>query len=227
MRNKVICAALILALFPVGARADMFGGDIAVLAQILVQTIQELAQLKSILQSGQDTLNLLQDINRGINDSMQMAQTLGLRVDPGLYRDLKRIDQAASALGQIYGTPVSSPLYQSQANTDQTIAEAVSFNNELSEYANNLDRIGEEIKSYSHQASPGGAEKLTAESLGVLIHVADQQLRATGQVLKLQAQVMAISNKHEKDQTAQYLKEGYLLRAHMTELNSDFNVPRF
>jgi hypothetical protein len=98
----------------------MFGGDVAVLMQILVQTIEELAQLKSILQNGSDTLGLLQDINRGINDSLQMAQTLGLRVDPGLYRDLKKVDQAVLGLEQIYGTPVDSSVATVQRNTDQT-----------------------------------------------------------------------------------------------------------
>lgn len=214
-------------LLPLGARGDMFGADVGVLTQILAQTIQELIQLKSILQNGQDTLSLLQDINRGINDSLRLAETLGLRIDPGIYRDLRKVDQATEALGKIYGRPVDSPLAQVQRDTDQTVAEAISFNNELNEYASNLDRIGEEIKTYSHAVSPGGAEKLTAQSLGVLIHVADQQLRATGQGLKMQAQAMAMANKHEKDQTAQYLKEGSLLRDKMMSLNSDFNVPRF
>ena len=48
-------------ILPQSAHSDMFGGDVAVLMQILVQTIQELAQLKALLQSGNDTLGLLQD----------------------------------------------------------------------------------------------------------------------------------------------------------------------
>ena len=63
--------------------------------------------------------------------------------------------------------------------------------------------------------------------MGVLIHVMDQQLRATGQGLKLQAQAMAVKNKKEKDQTAQFISEGQALRERMTELNPTFQVPRF
>lgn len=63
------------------ARADLFGADVAVLAQILQQTIFQLAELKSILQSGKDTLGLLEDVNRGISDSLHLAETLGIRVD--------------------------------------------------------------------------------------------------------------------------------------------------
>ena len=192
-----------------------------------MQTIEQLAQLKSILQTGDDTLGLLQDINRGISDSLRMADTLGLRLDPGLYRDLRQVDQAVHAIEQLYGRAIDSPVATVQRNTDQTVAEAISFNNDLNEYAKNLDRVGEEIKAYSHSVSPGGAAKLTAKSLGVLIHVADQQLRATGQGLKLQAQTMAIQNKREKDSTEQYIKEGRALQERMTSMTATFDLPRF
>lgn len=221
----VVVGFLLPVSFP--ARGDMFGGDIAILTQILGQAIRQLAELKSILQNGKDTLDLMRDINRGINDSLQMADTLGLRIDPGLYRDLRQVDEALRAVEQLYGRPIDSPVATVQRNTDQTVAEAISFNNDLNEYAKNLDRVGEEIKRYSHSVSPGGAMKLTAQSLGVLIHVADQQLRATGQSLKLQAQAMAIQNKREKDSTEQYVKEGRALQGRMTSLTANFDVPRF
>lgn len=209
------------------ANCDLFGADVAVLGQILQQTILQLAELRSILRSGEDTLGLLEDINRGINDSLRMAETLGIRVDPGLYRDLKQVDHALSSIEEIFGRPADSPLATVQRNTDETVAEAISFNNELNEYAQKLDAIGEEIKRYSHQVSPGGAAKLTAQSLGVLIHVTNQQIRATGQGLKLQAQGLAVQNKREKDETAQYLKETQALANRMKSASPSFDVPRF
>ena len=222
-----VTTLLIVVPFPRQARADLFGADVAVLGQILQQTILQLAELKSILQSGDDTLGLLREVNRGINDSLRMADTLGVRIDPGLYRDLRQVDQALRSIEQIYGQAPDSIAAPAQRNTDQTVAEAISFNNELNEYARNLDRVGEEIKAYSHDVSPGGAAKLTAQSLGVLIHVMNQQMRATGQGLKLQAQAMAVQNKKEKDQTAQYLSEGQALKNRMTSIDPTFQVPRF
>lgn len=207
--------------------ADLFGGDVAVLTQILANAVQQLAQLRSILQTGDDTLGLLQDINRGINDSLRMAETLGIRVDPGIYRELRKLDEAVGSIESIFGRAVDSPLATVQRDTDQTVAEAITFNNELNEYAQKLDGIGEEIKRFSHDVSPGGAAKLTAESLGVMIHVLNQQIRATGQGLKLQAQALALQNKQEKDRTAQYLKEGQNLKQKMQSVNATFTTPRF
>lgn len=224
---SLIAAVSLLLPAPNVARADLFGGDVAVLTQILANAIQQLAQLRQILKAGNDTLGLLRDVNRGINDSLRMAETLGLRVDPGLYRDLRRIDEAVSSIETLFGRAVDSPLATVQRNTDQTVAEAISFNNELNEYAQRLDRIGEEIKSFSHAVSPGGAAKLTAQSMGVMIHVMNQQIRASGQGLKLQAQALALHNKQEKDKTEQYLKEGEKLKTKMQSLDAKFEAPRF
>lgn len=227
-RFCAVLAALGLVLpVPQTARADLFGADAAILAQILANALQQLAQLQQILRAGSDTLGLLQDINRGINDSLRMAETLGLRVDPGLYRDLRKIDTAVNSIESIFGKPVDSKLATVQRNTDVTVAEAITFNNELNEYTQRLDRIGEEIKTFSHSVSPGGAAKLTAESVGVMIHVMNQQIRATGQGLKLQAQALAIQNKQEKDKTEQYLKEGEKLKTKLQSLEAKFQAPRF
>lgn len=209
------------------ARADLFGADAAILAKILANAIQQLAQMREILRTGNDTLGLLRDVNRGINDSLRMAETLGLRVDPGLYREIRDLDVAISSVENLFGKAVDSRNAVVQRNTDQTVAEAITFNNELNAYTQRLDRIGEEIKMYSHAVSPGGAAKLTAQSLGVLIHVMNQQIRATGQGLKLQAQALAIQNKQEKDRTAQYLKEGEGLKNKLQSLNANFQAPRF
>lgn len=229
--RKRLCALFtalgLLLPVPQVARADLFGADAAILAQILANALQQLAQLREILQAGNDTLGLLQDINRGINDSLRMAETLGLRVDPGLYRELREIDAAVTSVESLFGRAVDSRLATVQRNTDQTVAEAISFNNELNEYTQRLDRIGEEIKSFSHAVSPGGAAKLTAQSLGVMIHVMNQQIRASGQGLKLQAQALAIQNKQEKDRTEQYLKEGEKLKNKMQSLDAKFEAPRF
>ena len=224
---QAVLLATGIAIAPAFARADLFGGDDAILASILENAITQLAQLRSILETSNDSLGLMRDLNRGINDSLRMAETLGVRIDPGVYRELGSVNSAIAAVEATFGKPVDSPLKQIQTNSDRAAAEAISFNNETNEYANRLDRIGEEIKAYSHAASPGGAAKLTAESLGVMIHVLNQQLRATGHGLKLQAQAMAVQNKREKDATAQYLKENDLLSKKMKSITASFEAPRF
>ncbi|MBL7555112.1 MAG: hypothetical protein JNM24_04755 [Bdellovibrionaceae bacterium] len=229
MKRKILSLILAttLTISPLQSRASIFGEETAVLLQILANAVTQLAQLRSILKEGQDSLNLMRDINRGINDSLAMAETLGIHLDPRLYGELKKYQDIMGKIESVYGAVVDSPLAEVQRNSDQAVVEAVSFNNTVYEYTEKLDQIGEEIKKYSHEVSPGGAAKLTAQSLGVMIHVMNQQLRAQATGLKLQAQTLAAENKKEKDSTAQYLRESNKLKAAMQTENISFQTPRF
>lgn len=209
------------------ARADLFGGDVAVLIQILSTSLQQLVQLQQILGQSKDSLNLLKDINRGINDSLQLMETLGPYFPPGVYSEYRKIKEVVGHIQSVYGIVTSSPLETIQQDTDQVASEAISFNNEVGIYSKNIDKIGEEIKAYSHAVSPGGAQKLTAQTLGVMIHVMNQQLRAQGQSLKLQAQGLIVENKRNKDATTQYLHEADTLAAAMKSDQIKFEMPRF
>jgi hypothetical protein len=207
--------------------ADIFGADVAVLTQILANALSQLAELRAILQNGGDTLGLLQSINQGINDSLMMAQTLGIHIDPGLYGQVASVGEGTALITQLFGQVTNSPLAPVQRNTDQAVAEVITFNHDLYTYTDQLDQVGETIKMDSHLVSPGGAGKLTAESIGVLIHVMNEQLRATGQGLKLQAQTLALENMRQKSETEEYLQEGQILQQQMTSAQVDFELPRF
>lgn len=212
---------------PRSAKADLFGGDVAVLVQILANAIQQLAQLKNILDTGKDNLDLIREINRGINDSLNLAKTVYPDIDPGIYKDWNKVSDAINKLQQIYGIIPASSDQKIHSDTDSQVAEAITLNNSIYEYTKEIDEIGEAVKSYSHQVSPGGAQKLTAQTLGVMLHVLNQTLRAQATGLKLQAQGLALQNKKDKDHSREYLVAAQTLRASMKSQNTKFQSPRF
>lgn len=219
---------LIFTLFlPFSSRADMFGGDLALLAQILSNSVQQLVQLRAILRNGQEDLGLLKQINNGINDSLNLIRTINPYADPGLFRDLRNVQDAISKLQAIYGIVVDSPSAQAQRNSDQVASEAFSMGNSIFDYTKDIDRIGNEIAQFSHQVSPGGAQKLTAQSLGVLLNVMTTSLRAQAAGLKLQAQSLAQENKKEKDSTREYLAASQALTNALKQSAPKFERPRF
>ena len=227
MKKRIVIALISLCLIPVPARCDMFGGDVAVLMQILANAIKQLYELENIIQNGRDTLDLMRDINRGVNDSLRVVDSMSPYLDPGLYKDLRNIAGVIEHLRSVYGVPAPSPNEPIQSNTDQVIAESINMNNDMYAYAKNLDQISERIKSYSHDASPGGAVKLTAQTLAVVVQVMNQQMRIQGQALKLQAQGLAVQNKKEKDETRTYLDQAGQLKAAMKTSDLNFEFPRF
>lgn len=209
------------------AKADMFGGDLIYLAQILANAIKQLTELKNMVDNGKDQLNLLTEINRGINDSLRLAQTIDPNIDPGIYKDWQNAGDALVKLQSIYGIVTSSPDSKVYSDTDQNVAEAVTLNNDIYRYTQNIDELGEAIKDFSHDVSPGGAQKLTAQTLGVMLQVMNQSLRTQATGLKLQAQTMAVQNKKEKDSTKQYLETANTLRIAMKKEKIQFEAPRF
>ena len=229
MKKTTLSILLILGLssgVPREARADLFGGDVVVLTQILAQAIMQVAKLKEIMGTASDHLDLIRDINQGINDSLYLIRTIDPNIDPGIYKEWTTLSEAIKELEALYGVAVLSPEAPIQKDLDRGIAEAVTFNNSYYRYTKTLDEIGEEIKSASHFVSPGGAQKLTAQSLGLMIQVLNQNLRAQATSLKLHAQELAVQNKKEKADTKHLLDVSRSLKqALQSEIR--FEIPEY
>lgn len=214
-------------LVPLKSKADLWGGDLIYLAQILENAIRQYKELQSIMQNNKDQLELLRAINRGINDSLNLARTVYPNIDSGVYNDWSNVNDSLKKLNDIYGEITSSPMKRIYQDTDQSVAEAVTLNNDIYKYTQNIDELGEIIKDVSHDVSPGGAQKLTAQTLGVVLHVMNQTLRTQATGLKLQAQTMALNNKKEKDSTQNYLQSAGVLKNAMKNESFKFKAPRF
>lgn len=221
----IFCSSFLLYALPVNA--DIWGGDVAVLLQILSNALQQLAELKGIVDNGRDNIELIRDINKGISDSLSLMRTISPNTDPGLYKDWEKTSDALSKLEDIYGVTIDSKDSKVQHDADQTVAEAISLNNTLYKYTKQIDEIGELIKSQSHSVSPGGAAKLTAQSLGVMLNLQNEMLRTQATGLKLQAQTLALQNRKDKERTKQMVNNADQLKQALGSANAKFELPRF
>lgn len=226
--KRILAIILVIGcMMPQRSQADFWGGDLVYLAQILQNAIQQLSALQQVIGTGKDTLGLLREINKGINDGLNLARQISPYLDPGMYKDLRSVAAATEHFRSLYGAASDSPENQVQQDTDQVIAESITMNNALFDYAKELDDVGERIKNFSHDVSPGGAQKLTAQTLAVILQVQNQQMRAQGQLLKAQAQSLAAQNKKEKDQTRDYLNQSQTLQTAMKSTDFSYEFPRF
>ena len=78
--TKPLRAALIFMMVlatPFAAKGDPFGGDVVVLTQLLTNALQQLLQLQQILDTTRNNLDLLQDLNNGLNDVLMVVNTVG------------------------------------------------------------------------------------------------------------------------------------------------------
>jgi len=189
---------------PKPAKADLFGGDVAVLAQILVQTIQQLEQLRQIFKTGNDSYGMMKDINRGIRDGLAIIRIINPKFNPGLYGSLETAESVQRAIEDLYGVIPQTSEYRLQEAQDRSVSESIAMNSTLFQYADQVDSEAKRIITHAQVVNPQGAAKLTAESLAVLIGVTTQVLRTNSMMLKMMGQNMALSNRKEKLQASQF-----------------------
>lgn len=205
MKKRIITILLCFTLItPRPAKADLFGGDVAVLVQILAQAIKQLYELQRIVSTGQDSLSLMRDINRGIRDGLAVIRIINPKFNPGLYGGLETADQVQRAIEDLYGAIPQTSEYRLQEAQDRSVSESIAMNGTLFQYADSVDEETKRIIAHSQSVNPQGSAKLTNQSLAVLIGVTTQVLRTNSMMLKMMGQNMALSNRKEKLQATQF-----------------------
>ena len=196
-----LCFTLIL---PKPARADLFGGDVAVLLKILAQSIQQLYELRQIVGTGKDTLSLMREVNQGIRNGLRIIQIFNPKFNPGIYGSLETAEQVQRAIEDLYGVIPQTSEDRLQEAQGRAVSESSVMNGTLFQYADSVDAETKRIIAHAQNVSPQGAGKLTAESLAVLIGVTTQVLRTNSMMLKMMGQNMALANRKEKLQSTHF-----------------------
>lgn len=228
MKKKItaIFLSIVLILGPRSAKADLFGGDVVVLTQILAQAIQTVITLKSMLENGKDTLDLMRDINAGVRSGLDLIRIINPNFNPGVYGDLKDVDAVLRALQSVYGAIPQGMDEDLMKSQDQSVAEVIAMNRNLYDYADQVDREREKILFHAQLVSPQGAGKLQNQALGVLIGVMTQLLRTQSQMLKIMGQNMAYDNRKEKLSTQNFQENYQGLSRGFSDLPKETKLPR-
>lgn len=227
MRKKILAAifSVVVMLSP-PARADLFGGDVVILTKILIESIQTVIQLKAILSNGQDNLNLMRDINSGVRSGLDVIRIINPNFNPGVYGNLDNPNAVLRAIQEVYGDVPQGADQDLMQSQDQSVAEVISMNRNLYDYADEVDRERDRILFHAQVVSPQGAGKLQNQALGVLIGVTTQLLRTQSQMLKLLAQNMAMDNRKEKLQSREFQDNYRELSDGLRSLPTETNLPR-
>jgi hypothetical protein len=227
MVGRIILVFVLGLTFQGKAKADMFGGDTLDLTQILSNAISQLYELYKVVETTQDTLDLMKEINRGVHKTLQLSENVIRPANPGLYGEWENIQQARQNLENIYGKVANSKEAVIQRDMDQLVAEAVSLNNDLHQYSQNVSQIAAEIKTHSGVVSQVGAQKLTAQGIGVMVEVMGESLKTQASALKLEAQEAAVQNHREKESTRSFLDNSNALSDGLKGQRATFQTPRF
>lgn len=211
---------------PLTTKADLWGGDVAVLLQILEQNIRHYFQLQQMIQQGRDADEYLRWINSGIDNSVGLLNSLPIK-DESVLADLKEFKSALGKIKNVYGEVPKSPEDSLHTLHDETVAESLRMANDFKEFSKIEEKNSEIIAAEAREASPKGAARMQAETSAKILKSLSQLLRLNTQMLKLQSEQLAFQNKQSKDGVANYQKVSRDLGTGFTRFNPDMKLMRY
>lgn len=213
-----------LASFPKKLYAFFGIGENLMLAKILVENIKQLIEIKKIVEAGEDTFKLIDDINRGINDALRLLETINRAANPGTFYQIKDLSDLKSLVLELYGNVPEGMYSKAQIVHDLTVAESFEMHNQLYDYAKQLDEAGEAMKAEANSASPGRAQKLVSQNQGALLQALAQLQRNQAQIIKLLAQNVASQNQKEKERARGHLYKYEGLKKGFKSLENSYEL---
>ncbi len=208
------------------ARADIWGGDVAVLIKILQENIRHYYQLQQMIQQSRDSDQYLRWINSGLDNSIGLLNSLPIK-DEQVLSDLRDFRQAVGKVRGLYGDVPRSPEQALQTLHDQTIAESLKMASQSRDYSDTQERNSDMIAVQAREASPKGAARMQAETSAQILKSLSQLLRLNTQMLKLQSEQLAMNNKSSKDSVSNYQKISRDLGSGFSNFKPAMKLTRF
>lgn len=183
----VIC---FLTALPFQARADLWGGDLPLLAKIVANTLKTIVELER-------QTNLLKDEMAGIHDRINRIRTIADVVQPSTWEKWKDPAEALRRLKLIYHTLPKEYRNEKADVVEEELSKAMNLIAKISSEANTTFYSGKELERRGADASPGVATKLTASGTGTLISMESQSQVIQSHIVSLLAQMLAEGNEKE------------------------------
>ena len=188
MRKIII--TFILGLLPFSAKADLFGGDLPLLAQIVTNTLYTMYEL-------QRQSDLMNDEMRGIKDRINRIKTISEVVQPSEWDKWKDPREAVNRLRMVYHTIPKEYRSEKYDQIENELAKAMNLVARVGPETATTFNSGKEMERRGADASPGVAQKLTASGVGTLIALESQSQVIQSHITSLLAQMLAEGNERE------------------------------
>jgi hypothetical protein len=198
----------------------------AYLVKIYQENLRRFIQLKEMIQQARDHDQYIRALNYGLDNAMGLAQVLPLK-DDQILSQLQRYQDALKKVEEIYGIVPKGSDSELHKLHDHTIAESIKLANVLQEYSLQQEQNATNVFYQSTQASPKGAERMNAQTSAQILHSINQLIKVNGQMLKMQSESLAFSNKRDKDSTAGFNKTSDDFRGSMKRFKPNYSLPRF
>jgi hypothetical protein len=188
MKKLLISAAFLF--LPYQAKADLWGADLPLLAEIVFNTLHTMMELEQQTSQMKDELD-------GIKDRIDRIRTISELVKPSSWDQWKDPHEALRRLKTIYYTLPKEYKNDKSAQVEDDLSKAFNLSARVNNDAQSSFNSGKELERRGADASPGVAQKLTASGVGTLIALESQSQVIQSQITNLLAQMIAEGNEKE------------------------------
>ncbi len=213
-----------------GASAWTDGGagwaNYAYIIKIYQENLRRYMQLKEMIDQARSHDQYVRALNEGLNNAIGVAEVLPIQNDQVL-NQLRLFQDALKKVEQIYGIVPKGSDSELHKLHDQTIAESLKLANALQEYSYLQEQNANAVFRQSSQASPKGAERMNAQTSAQILHSVNQLIKVNGQMLKMQSESLAFTNKQDKDSTAGFNRTTNDFKGSMMKFKPNYSLPRF
>jgi hypothetical protein len=175
---------------PLKAKADLFGGDLPLLREIVANTLHTMYEL-------QTQTNIMKYEMAGILDRIDRVQAIAEVVQPSTWDKWKNPEEALRRLRYIYYTLPKEYRSEKSDQIEEELSKAMVLVSNISKTVNTSFQSGKEMERRGANSSPGVAQKLTASGVGTLITMEAQSQVIQSQIVSLMTQAMAEANEKE------------------------------
>lgn len=188
MKKLILVAAFLI--LPFQAKADLWGADLPLLAEIVFNTLHTMVELEKQSQHMNDEL-------AGIKDRINRIRTIADVVQPSQWEKWKDPKEAVNRLKIIYHTMPKEYRSEKYDTIEDEISKAMNLAARVAPETKTSFESGKELERRGADASPGVAQKLTASGVGSLVSLESQSLTMQSHVVTLLAQMLAEGNEKE------------------------------
>jgi len=200
--------------------------QIPYIIKILAENVKRYKQLRLMITQAKDHKQYLRLINSGLENSIGLINSLPIK-DEKILAELRTFKKSYDTILDVYGKVPKSKEELLHTLHDQTVAESLRMVNSFKDFARKQDENSIMLNVQSRNASPKGAARMQVEASSNILRSLNQLIKVNGQMLKMQSEILAMTNKNGKDNVIRYQKIDQDLRKGFKNFNFDMKLATY
>ena len=201
---------------PFQAKADLWGADLPLLAEIVFNTLHTMMELEKQSEYWNDQM-------AGVRDRIDRIQTIANVVEPSTWEKWKDPREALERLRLIYHTIPKEYRSEKYDSIESELAHAMNLVARLKPETESSFKSGKELERRGADASPAVAQKLAASGVGSLVAIQSQSLAVQSHITSLLAQMLADANEKETRSVASRGSSFKIFATNLSQTESRFS----